>query len=839
MPRSLRPRRLGGHGLILGATLLLCAVTAGLAGRHPEPPADRGASDPTIWCEDPEPLMAGGAPADFGNHAATRLVDWDSDGLLDVLVGAGDGHVWLIRNVGTAAEPQFAEPEPVESDGAPVRVGTGYTGACFADLTGDGLPDLVVADGSTVDTRRVRMYENVGTPGAPRFSGFEELRGPSGPDLLPPNTRGRIDVADWDADGAPDLLTGDFDGYVWWLRNVSTPGELRFADPAHVVSGLDPIHWPYNTHPRAIDLNLDGLVDLASGINWGWVFVYAASDQSPGSPPTLPRIGYIRDRWGERLEFRDLIGDDTTPDFGDLNADGVLDMVSGGFNGKLQLMYGVPHGEQLARIDALMDQHGDELADVLESDEAVRRELFGLHHSMREYMGDFLQQGHECSDCKTWYANHVETYPHYFEKRYLDPAVHGYIPFLAGQVHVNLVESDTDRPAHRQWVAETIRLTGILRDVLQDFGTMVVDNEGADLRQEEVIHAFLGSLPRPVWDAEMISIKEFLGQDPPEEVELEARTGVNIFGVRVGEQSENSFPPDIAPYYVDSFLICLAHEITHTIDRWYVELDAALRGRRDALLERAGSEDLEYLRSQVGADFFQENPQEFLASIGNEWFGSGEWTFELARSRFDRGYREPMHQFLLFVEIFSLGGDDSWLHWSDVDGNLGADPAPLRRDARGHISTVVVGDEQVDFTLDQDGYVLSYTTSPADRDGDGAVNIRDCAPDDPGAFSVPGEVGEVMVFADEVTVVWEHAADGAGVDTVHDVLRGLLSGLPVGSGAAEDCLASETPKDWITDPELPPSGDGFWYLVRGRNVCGIGTYGNVSGGPARTSGACP
>jgi hypothetical protein len=95
-----------------------------------------------------------------------------------------------------------------------------------------------------------------------------------------------------------------------------------------------------------------------------------------------------------------------------------------------------------------------------------------------------------------------------------------------------------------------------------------------------------------------------------------------------------------------------------------------------------------------------------------------------------------------------------------------------------------------------------------------------------------------VTLADKVTLRWNSAAPGAGTATVHEVLRGALSQLPVGSGASEVCLASAGVGTTTTDPEGPSQGQGFWYLVRGSNACGVGTYGAATSG-TRVSSACP
>jgi photosystem II stability/assembly factor-like uncharacterized protein len=127
---------------------------------------------------------------------------------------------------------------------------------------------------------------------------------------------------------------------------------------------------------------------------------------------------------------------------------------------------------------------------------------------------------------------------------------------------------------------------------------------------------------------------------------------------------------------------------------------------------------------------------------------------------------------------------------------------------------------------------------PADADGDGANNLEDCRPDDPTVFAAPGEVAGLGFGADRVTLSWSSAAFAAGPATEHQVVRGLVAGLPVGD-ASEACILTGALGSSTTDADLPPSGAAFWYLVRGRNDCGIGTYGSTSGGIPRVSAACP
>jgi hypothetical protein len=103
----------------------------------------------------------------------------------------------------------------------------------------------------------------------------------------------------------------------------------------------------------------------------------------------------------------------------------------------------------------------------------------------------------------------------------------------------------------------------------------------------------------------------------------------------------------------------------------------------------------------------------------------------------------------------------------------------------------------------------------------------------------PGEIGNLLISSDKQTLTWDSASEGAGPSTVHDLVRGSLAELPVGAGASETCPASGILEDRYQDPERPANGTGFWYVVRGRNVCGTGSYGRDSAGAERTTDACP
>ena len=88
-------------------------------------------------------------------------------------------------------------------------------------------------------------------------------------------------------------------------------------------------------------------------------------------------------------------------------------------------------------------------------------------------------------------------------------------------------------------------------------------------------------------------------------------------------------------------------------------------------------------------------------------------------------------------------------------------------------------------------------------------------------------------------MAWCARSERYGSLTSYDVARGDLDQILPGGGASGSCLGS-TSLPLTSDPTLPTPGKGFWYLARGRNVCGVGTFGFRRDGRERlVSTACP
>ncbi|MCI0343544.1 MAG: VCBS repeat-containing protein [Planctomycetales bacterium] len=121
-----------------------------------------------------------GKPLNPGKASAVAAADWDGDGDTDLLAGEIRGSVVLYRNVGTTAEPMFAAAEAVKAAGLPIEVPGGDAGPCVADWDGDGALDLLVGCGDG-SVLWYRDWQETGKPGDPSLERARTLVPPARP----------------------------------------------------------------------------------------------------------------------------------------------------------------------------------------------------------------------------------------------------------------------------------------------------------------------------------------------------------------------------------------------------------------------------------------------------------------------------------------------------------------------------------------------------------------------------------------------------------------------------------------------------------------------------------
>jgi hypothetical protein len=163
-----------------------------------------------------------------------QMVDWNGDGLMDLVMSDHEGYLALFPRrraadgtleLGAAQRVFWGEGVSVyNSNGQPqnresglLRLNDGVNGRggrrtfCVADWDGDGTPDLLVNSNPNVNFLR-----GLGRDAAGRWRFRDE--GPVSPHVLAGHAT-KPTVGDWDRDGIPDLLIGAEDGFFYQLRN--------------------------------------------------------------------------------------------------------------------------------------------------------------------------------------------------------------------------------------------------------------------------------------------------------------------------------------------------------------------------------------------------------------------------------------------------------------------------------------------------------------------------------------------------------------------------------------------------------------------------------------------
>ena len=195
--------------------------------------------------------------------------------------------------------------ELVQAGGADIGV-LGYSVPSLADWDNDGLNDLIVGEGSSSYTGKVRVYINTGAASEPLFNTYFYAQA-NGGDLTCPGS-GCLGcfprVVYWDGDEKKDLLVGQADGKVKIFLNTGTDENPTFDAGTFLQVGpagsKANIGVGTRATPSAVDWNSDGKKDLVVGALDAKIhlFINEGTDAAPDfrvqtSPkPTAPTCSY-------------------------------------------------------------------------------------------------------------------------------------------------------------------------------------------------------------------------------------------------------------------------------------------------------------------------------------------------------------------------------------------------------------------------------------------------------------------------------------------------------------------------------------------------------------------
>ncbi|WP_018625854.1 FG-GAP repeat domain-containing protein [Niabella aurantiaca] len=217
-----------------------------------------------------DPLLYG------GSLVVPTLVDWDGDGVLDIISGTSSGYILFFKNKGTNEVPQMINPVRLKAGGhmihiqpgyrediqGPGEARWGYTCPNVADWNSDGLPDIVLGDSRAKFT----VYINAGTKREPKLKSPKPIYF-KGLDMFG-SWRVRPGVGKLGKTMAFINQDKEDELHLYWQideYNVAEGGKLKLEDGSTIKGARLPGGAVGRTRIEIADWDGDGVKDLLLG----------------------------------------------------------------------------------------------------------------------------------------------------------------------------------------------------------------------------------------------------------------------------------------------------------------------------------------------------------------------------------------------------------------------------------------------------------------------------------------------------------------------------------------------------------------------------------------------
>ncbi|CAG5003762.1 hypothetical protein DYBT9275_03224 [Dyadobacter sp. CECT 9275] len=207
-----------------------------------------------------------------GERSFWKMIDFDGDAVYDLICGTGKS-VMFVKNSGTNEKPVYEKPIKITNQSGKSIAKDSYLSleTPFADYDNDGDLDYV----AMTEYSNIIYSENRGTKKQYKFGEGDTLRYKGKPIqfVAKSGDTHKLRPVDFNADGFIDIVAGDQEGKVSFLKNTGkiVNGAPEFMPPVFFQQEAKYVDMGAHATPRVFDWDGDGLDDIVSGNNAGFL----------------------------------------------------------------------------------------------------------------------------------------------------------------------------------------------------------------------------------------------------------------------------------------------------------------------------------------------------------------------------------------------------------------------------------------------------------------------------------------------------------------------------------------------------------------------------------------
>jgi hypothetical protein len=439
-------------------------------------------------------------------------------------------------------------------------------------------------------------------------------------------------------------------------------------------------------------------------------------------------------------------------------------------------------------ITAVNSAHAADLEVFLAQESDTLRHYLQAHNILR--IPCTLSGGDQGVQVFNFYADMISQYPHYFKKTTaFDPEQYTVMTQIRERVHMTVVDSKEPTEANKARISSILGLTELYDTIWTQCNTLLLDNCLLDTSQKEYLFSLLTLIPSGLAKPRFISVYDLMGMPNDAQgrrmpsvdfVTKEGEGKVNIFGGKIANFTENSFPADSDAFYSPVFCLVAIHELNHTVNAWTIRMNETSQTRLNEVIRQACPTQLVFKYSGTPTlvqrvdwvatkdvflsqglwngdemtwqtawnDFWQtgpgkeheddwlrnnmnlacDGPQEAFATLSNQYLADTATMLDLCLRRWGRGIQTCINQLLFFADVYSQGNNYSYFYSTNLDGVLTRTPVLLARNETGYITQLLFDGTIYSFEVDSAGNVISigeHNYVPGDLNLDLKVDTND------------------------------------------------------------------------------------------------------------------